>query len=86
MLYFGLTGDVIEGGPLPYEDGTIRVPTCPGLGVRLDRSRLAACHEDYLRLGDYPYDQVPLRSGWTPLIPNDRWADPHDDRRPAIPS
>ncbi len=29
------------------------------------------------------YDQDPLRPGWTPTIPNNRWADPGDDRRPA---
>jgi glucarate dehydratase len=39
----------------------------------------------FLRLGNYPYDQDPLRPGWTPLIPNTRWADPKDDRVPSIP-
>ena len=61
------------------------VPTGPGLGVRLDRDKLAESHERFLRLGSYPYDQDPLRPGWTPLIPNDRWADPADERVPDIP-
>ncbi len=41
--------------------------------------------ETYKRLGGYPYDQDPSRPGWTPIIPNDRWADPNDDRCPEIP-
>src|SRR5512146_1487607 len=83
--YHHLVDDVIEGGLMKYEEGHIAVPTAPGLGVKLDRDRLAEYHELFLRLGTYPYDQDPLRPGWTPLIPNARWADPADDRRPVIP-
>ena len=83
--YHHLMDDVIEGGKLKYEKGAIAVPTGPGLGVRLDRDKLAEYHEMYRRLGSYPYDQDPLRPGWTPLIPNDRWADPADERVPKIP-
>jgi glucarate dehydratase len=83
--YHHLTGDVIEGGPLRYQDGTIAVPTGPGLGVKLDREKLREYSELYKRLGNYPYDQDPARPGWTPLVPNDRWADPTDDRAPRIP-
>jgi glucarate dehydratase len=53
--------------------------------VKLDRDKLGEYHEMFLRLGNYPYDQDPLRPGWTPLIPNTRWADPKDDRVPSIP-
>jgi glucarate dehydratase len=80
--YHHLQDDIIEGGKLKYEDGAIRVPSGPGLGVRLDRDKLAEYEEHYKRLGPYPYDQDPGRPGWTPLIPNDRWADPADDREP----
>ncbi len=80
--YHHLTDDIIEGGKLKYEDGAIAVPTAPGLGVRLDRDKLAEYSELYKRLGPYPYDQDPLRPGWTPTIPNNRWADPNDARRP----
>jgi glucarate dehydratase len=55
------------------------------LGVRLNREKLREYHELYLRLGGYPYDQDPGRPGWTPIIPNDRWADPNDGRAVAIP-
>jgi glucarate dehydratase len=80
--YHHLTDDIIEGGKLQYEDGSIAVPAAPGLGVRLDRDKLAEYSELYKRLGSYPYDQDPLRPGWTPTIPNNRWADPNDARRP----
>jgi glucarate dehydratase len=83
--YHHLTGDVIEGGPLKYEGGSIAVPEGPGLGVTLDRGKLGEYAELYRRLGGYPYDKDPARPGWAPLIPNDRWADPADDRPPAIP-
>jgi glucarate dehydratase len=82
--YHHLTDDIIEGGKLKYEDGCIEVPSAPGLGVKLDRDKLAQYRELYLRLGSYPYDQDPLRPGWTPTIPNDRWADPLDARVPRI--
>jgi glucarate dehydratase len=80
--YHHLTDDIIEGGPLKYEGGSIAVPTGPGLGVRLNRDKLAEYAEAYKRLGGYPYDQDPLRPGWTPTIPNNRWADPDDSRVP----
>ena len=81
--YHQLTDDVIEGGKFEYQDGSIAVPAGPGLGVRLDRERLGQYNELYKRLGPYPYDQDPLRPGWTPTIPNDRWADPLDARPPS---
>nr|WP_277355686.1 enolase C-terminal domain-like protein [Longimicrobium terrae] len=83
--YHHLADDVITGGLMKYRDGCIDVPTGPGLGVTLDRDKLAQYHENFLRLGGYPYDQDPMRPGWTPLIPNSRWADPLDARTPVIP-
>jgi glucarate dehydratase len=83
--YHHLTDDIIAGGKMRYENGAIAVPTEPGLGVKLDRDKVEEYHELYRRLGSYPYDQDPLRPGWTPTIPNDRWADPLDARVPAIP-
>jgi L-alanine-DL-glutamate epimerase-like enolase superfamily enzyme len=83
--YHHLTDDVIEGGKMRYEGGTLAVPSGTGLGVRLDRDKLRAYHDEYLRLGPYPYDRDPLRPEWAPLVPNDRWADPADARTPEIP-
>lgn len=84
--YHHLTDDIIEGGKFKYENGAIEVPSTPGLGVKLDRDKVAEYRELHQRLGSYPYDQDPLRPGWTPTIPNDRWADPHDARVPKIPA
>jgi glucarate dehydratase len=82
--YHELVDDVIEGGKLRYEGGAIAVPTAPGLGVKLNREKLNEYSEMFKRLGPYPYDQDPLRPGWTPTVPNTRWADPADDRAPKI--
>jgi glucarate dehydratase len=83
--YHHLTDDIIEGGLMKYENGSIAVPSSPGLGVRLNRDKVAQYNELHKRLGPYPYDRDPLRPGWMPLVPNDRWADPTDDRTPNIP-
>jgi glucarate dehydratase len=82
--YHHLTDDVIEGGLMRYEGGSIAVPDAPGLGVKLDRGKLRQYQELYKELGGHPYDQDPLRPDWAPVIPNDRWADPKDDRRPRL--
>ena len=81
--YHHLADDIIEGGPLPYRNGVIAVPDGAGLGVRLDRAKLAEYRELYRQLGPYAYDRDPGRPGWTPLVPNDRWADP-EDTRPVV--
>ena len=83
--YHHLTDDVIEGGLMKYEDGTIRVPEGPGLGLKLNREKLREYSELYKRLGGYPYDQDPARPNWTPILPNDRWADHRDDRFVKVP-
>src|SRR6478752_7268747 len=83
--YHHVVDDIIEGGKLKYEGGSIKVPEGPGLGVKLNREKVEQYSELYKRLGSYPYDQDPLRPEWTPTIPNNRWADPLDDRSPQIP-
>src|SRR5579872_1220527 len=83
--YHHLTDDIIQGGLMRYENGTIAVPDGPGLGVKLDREKVAQYSELYQRLGGYAYDQDPGRPGWTPIVHNDRWADPKDGRAPEIP-
>jgi len=83
--YHHLADDVIVGGKFEYKNGRIAVPTGPGLGVTLDREKLAEYADLYKRLGGYPYDKDPLRPDWTPVVPNTRWADPNDARRPDIP-
>ncbi len=43
--------EVIAGGRLKFKNGSLRVPTAPGLGVTLDREALARLHDNYLRCG-----------------------------------
>jgi glucarate dehydratase len=43
--------DVIKPGALAFENGSVAVPTTPGLGVELDRDALATLHEQYLACG-----------------------------------
>ncbi|MGF6291964.1 glucarate dehydratase [Paraburkholderia youngii] len=43
--------EVIKGGRVTFDNGSVRVPTTPGLGVELDRERLAELHAQYLSCG-----------------------------------
>ncbi|HWR15718.1 MAG TPA: enolase C-terminal domain-like protein [Terriglobales bacterium] len=44
--YHHLTDDILEGGKLQYgPGGTMKVPAGPGLGVSLDRDKIARYHE-----------------------------------------
>ena len=82
--YHHLTDDIIEGGKMTYRDGAIAVPDGPGLGITLDREKLARYHALYCELGGYPYDRDPGRPGWYPLIPNHDWADPAVSLKPRL--
>jgi L-alanine-DL-glutamate epimerase-like enolase superfamily enzyme len=68
--------DAFQLGKLDYRDGAIAVPDGPGLGVTLDRDKLAEYAELYERLGNYPYDRDPGRPEWFALVPNENWARP----------
>ena len=43
--------EVIKGGRVAFDDGAVRVPGTPGLGVELDRGKLAELHAQYLSCG-----------------------------------
>ncbi|MBX2817355.1 MAG: glucarate dehydratase [Saprospiraceae bacterium] len=43
--------EVIVGGKLPIENGAVRVPHGPGLGVEIDRSALEKLHANYQEAG-----------------------------------
>ena len=43
--------EVIRGGRIAFEQGAVRVPTTPGLGVELDRAKLAELQAQYLSCG-----------------------------------
>jgi glucarate dehydratase len=67
--------DIIVGGPLPIEGGSVAVPTGAGLGVELDEERLHVLHEQYLSLGGGERDDTGYRRriepGFDPAVP--RW-------------
>jgi glucarate dehydratase len=43
--------EVIKGGRIAFDNGAVRVPNTPGLGVELDRNKLAELHEQYRSCG-----------------------------------
>jgi glucarate dehydratase len=68
--YHYLTDDIIAGGPLRYEQGCIRVPSDPGLGVTLDPEKMDKYERYYEEHGDYyaRFHQDPRRPSWYPII------------------
>jgi len=74
--YHHLQNDIIIGGKLAYQDGAIKVPDGPGLGVTVDMDKVKEYGELYRELGGYPYDRDPSRPEWFALVPNQKWANP----------
>jgi glucarate dehydratase len=72
--YHHLTDDIIKGGLMKYNNGKIRVPEGPGLGVELDRDKLQQYSEYYKEVGGYPYDRDPQRPDWFGVLPEKNWA------------
>ncbi|RKN62795.1 enolase C-terminal domain-like protein [Paenibacillus ginsengarvi] len=68
--YHHLTDDIIAGGLMKYENGSIRVPSGPGLGVELDEEKMAQYERYYEEKGDYyaRFHQDPRRPDWFPTI------------------
>jgi glucarate dehydratase len=84
--YHHLQDDIIDGGRFEYEGGSIKIPDGPGLGVSLDRVKLAEYAELYKELGGYPYDRDPGYPDRYALVPKQRFADPHKAMAPPIPT
>jgi glucarate dehydratase len=61
--------DIIEGPKLPIRGGRMAVPSAPGVGVNLDRDKLARAHETYHKSGMRRRDDGTLmrrlEPGWT---------------------
>lgn len=68
--YHYLTDDIIEGGLMKYERGSIAVPTGPGLGVALDEEKMRRYEKLFEEKGDYyaRFHQDPRRSEWYPVV------------------
>lgn len=45
------TEEVVKPGVLAIRDGSVAVPTTPGLGIEIDDDALVALHEQYVRCG-----------------------------------
>ena len=74
--YHHLKDDILVGGKLKYENGCIKLPEGPGLGVEVDRDKLDTYAELYKSTGGYTYDRDPGRPGWYQIVPEFRYADP----------
>ncbi len=61
--------EIIQGGRLRFEDGSVAVPSGPGLGVELDREALERLHRNYLSCGltkrDDEIEMQKIEPGWT---------------------
>lgn len=67
--YHHLTDDIIEGGKFQFRDGSISVPIGPGLGVSLDRDKLAKYHELSQRKKMGSWIEDPRRPGAITMQP-----------------
>ncbi len=68
--YHYLLDDIIEGGLMKYKNGCIKVPTGPGLGVKLDEDKMKFYEKYYEEKGDYyaRFHQDPYRPDWYPTV------------------
>jgi glucarate dehydratase len=61
--------EIIMGGRMKFEEGSVSVPTAPGLGVELDRTALARLHENYKACGltkrNDEIEMQKINPGWT---------------------
>jgi glucarate dehydratase len=68
--YHHLTDDILAGGKLPYlPGGKMAVPDGPGLGVRLDRDKLAKYHELSMKRAMGSWIEDPRRPGAITIQP-----------------
>ena len=67
--------DVIVGGRMKFEGGSVAVPEGPGLGVELDREALGRLHQQYLKCGlkerDDAVEMRKIEPGW--VFQKTRW-------------
>ncbi|MDE2857967.1 MAG: glucarate dehydratase [Chloroflexota bacterium] len=54
--------------PLPFDEGAVAAPSSPGLGIEVDRDRLATLHQQYLACGlterDDEVEMQKIEPGW----------------------
>lgn len=69
--YHHLTDDILEGGKLAYREGKMAVPRGPGLGVKLDRDKLARYAEMSCQHQMGSWIEDPKRPG--EITPQPKW-------------
>ena len=73
--YEHLADDIIGGGKFEIRNGSIKVPTGPGLGVEIDEKKLDRYHRMYEEEGEAGFagystiGSDPERPGWSPSFP-----------------
>jgi glucarate dehydratase len=65
--------DVIRPGVFTFKDGSLAVPTSPGLGIELDRDALARLHEQYVECGIRERDDASYMRRFHPDFEPPRW-------------
>ncbi len=60
--------EVVAGGRIAFEEGSVRVPTGAGLGATLDRAALARLHDNYLRCGIRSRDDLGQMKKYDPAF------------------
>ena len=66
--YHDQVDDIITE-PFVYKNGCMKVPDGPGLGVTLDRDKLARYHAAYKNEGGISEFYDPARPDWVPALP-----------------
>lgn len=68
--YHFLEDDIIAGGKMAYENGAIKVPEGPGLGVELDEEKMQKYERYFEEKGDYyaRFHQDPYHPEWYPKV------------------
>lgn len=68
--YHFLEDDIITGGKMVYENGAIKVPVGPGLGVELDEEKMQKYERYFEEKGDYyaRFHQDPYLPNWYPKV------------------
>ncbi|MDP3264730.1 MAG: enolase C-terminal domain-like protein [Tabrizicola sp.] len=75
-----LTGYILKGGKLPHVGGAVALPKAPGLGVEVDRDKVAEYAEHQARVVSYMHDRDPGRPDWYAIWPEQNRADPAKKR------
>ena len=60
--------EVVQGGRMRFEDGSLRVTHTPGLGVTLDREALARLHDNYLNTSIRQRDDLAQMRKYAPAF------------------